>query len=74
MQQVCQHRADVCKYSKVLDMAQKYIVPQPLAWSIILQEKTDFEFYLTLTGLKIRIILRPNVKFGAFKFPQIKLV
>lgn len=55
-------------------MAQKYIVPQPLAWSIILQEKADFEFYLTLTDLKIRIILSPNVKLGAFKFPQIKLV
>jgi len=30
MQQVCQQRADLCKYSKVHDMAQEYGAPQPM--------------------------------------------
>ena len=39
--------------SGILDMAQKYGVPQPLVWSLILQEKTDQERFKDLNwGLR----------------------
>ena len=39
--------------SCILDMAQKYGVPQPLIWSVILQEKTDQESFKDLNwGLR----------------------
>ena len=34
--------------SSILDIAQKYFVPQPLVWSVILQEKTDQERFKSL--------------------------
>lgn len=39
--------------SSILDIAQKYFVPQPLVWSVILQEKTDQERFKDLNwGLR----------------------
>ncbi|MBT3388495.1 MAG: ParB/RepB/Spo0J family partition protein, partial [Desulfobacula sp.] len=39
--------------SSILDIAQKYFVPQPLVWSVILQEKTDQERFKSLNwGLR----------------------
>jgi len=38
--------------SSILDIAQKYCVPQPLVWPVILQEKTDQERFKDLNFFK----------------------